>query len=653
MTTLSARRQARSGDYPVRLDSRLWMITVACALLPVMVTLDATVVNVAQRRFIDEFSSTQAVVAWTVTGYTLAIAAVIPLTGWAANRMGTKRLALGSVLLFSLGSLLCALAPTIPLLVAFRALQGLGGGLLMPLQLIILARAAGPQRLGRALTIGMVPVLIAPICGPILGGWLIDSFGWQWIFLINVPIGLLTVVLVGWVIPQDVPVPKVALDFIGIVLLSPGLVLLFYGVSQLPERGSIADPHVWVPAASGLTMIGAFAVHALRRADRALIDLRLLKNREVAAANAIRFLFASAFVGSCLLLPSYFQQVLLMTPFQSGLFLVPQTLGAAAVIPIVGRVLEKWGPREIVLIGTTLSVIGMGVFVYGVNRHHVDPSVLRAGLAMFGVGSGCLMIPVSWSAVHTLDSSEVADGSTLFNVNHNTAASVGAALMSVILTSRLNASASIEAANRANSIREEAARRGLSADLSKMPPQILAPDFLQHVANDLSRAYAEVFIFAMILIAATAIPASFLPGGHRTMGPVYFRTHKRPLAAERGFSMLSSARRGLRSTALALFFVAASPLGPPAAAASPLPPCASTTVGTVVPGGKGSTAGYSLCTNAGWVHFNGPIYPKGDCAHLGTVGPNNDGTYTICTNEGWLDVNRSVCGDFPGVFNCG
>jgi hypothetical protein len=117
--------------------------------------------------------------------------------------------------------------------------------------------------------------------------------------------------------------------------------------------------------------------------------------------------------------------------------------------------------------------------------------------------------------------------------------------------------------------------------------------------------------------------------------------------------MLGSARLGLGSTALALLFVAASAFGTPSAAASPLAPCASTAVGTVAPGGRGTTAGYSLCTNAGWVHFNGPIYTKGDCAHLGTVGPNNDGTYTICTNQGWLDVNRSVCNDFPGVFNCG
>jgi EmrB/QacA subfamily drug resistance transporter len=503
------RRQASTGDDPARLDSRLVMITVTCTLLLMMVTLDTTVVNVAQRTFINQFASTQAVVAWTMTAYTLALAAVIPLTGWAANRFGTKRLALASVVLFSVGSLLCALASNIGLLVAFRALQGLGGGMLMPLHLIIVSRAAGPQRLGRVLTLSMIPVLITPICGPILGGWLIDSFGWPWIFLINIPIGLLTAVLAGVVLPQDVPMPAESLDVVGMLLLSPGLVLFLYGLSQLPQRDTIADGYVWGPALLGLILIGAFVFHALRRADGALIDLRLLRFRDVAAANAIRFLFCVAFFGSLLLFPGYFQQVLSKTPLASGLCLIPQTLGAAAVMPIVGRLLERSGPRATVLAGAALTVTGLAVFVYGITRHAVGLPVLLAGLATFGVGSGCMMIPVSWSAVHTLNSSEVAHGSTLFNVNHNTGASVGAALMSVILTSRFNASASITAAKRANAIRQEAARRGVPP--SNLPPQIYEPDFLEHLADDLAHAYAGVFAVAMILVAATAIPAWFLP----------------------------------------------------------------------------------------------------------------------------------------------
>lgn len=510
---------ARTADGPAapdpradcRLDSKLLLITVTCMMLPLMVTLDTTVVNVAQRTFIEEFSSTQAVVAWASTGYTLALAAVIPLTGWLANRLGTKRLLMASVLMFTAGSLLCALASNIALLVAFRAVQGFGGGMLLPLQLIILARAAGPARLGRVMTISMITVLLAPIVGPILGGWLIDSFGWQWIFLINLPIGVLTLLLAGLTLPQDDSLPAESLDVVGMALLSPGLVLLLYGVSQLPGRGTLADPYVWAPATIGVLLIGAFANHALRRSDYALIDLRLLKNRSVAAANATRFLFAITFFGSCLLFPAYFQQVLGKTPMQSGLLLIPQTVAAATVMPIVGRLMETRGPRNVVLVGIAVTVVGMGMFVYAIRHQGIDLTVLLGGLGLFGLGTACLMVPVTWAAVHTLDSSEVAHGSTLFNVNHNVAASVGTALMSVILTSSFNGSAAIAAARQADSIRERAARRGFSTDLTGLPSQVRAPDFAEHLADDLALSYTGVFGVAMVLTAMIAIPASFLP----------------------------------------------------------------------------------------------------------------------------------------------
>ena len=150
-----------TGDYPGKVDSRLVKITAVCMLAGIMGVLDVTIVNVAQRTFVEEFSSTQAVVAWTSTGYTLSLAAVIPLTAWAANRFGTKRLALGSVLLFSMGSLLC-MAPDITLLRRIPALQGLGGGILIPLSFTILAHEAGPRRLGRVMAIGSIPALLAP-----------------------------------------------------------------------------------------------------------------------------------------------------------------------------------------------------------------------------------------------------------------------------------------------------------------------------------------------------------------------------------------------------------------------------------------------------------------------------------------------------------
>jgi EmrB/QacA subfamily drug resistance transporter len=192
-------------DYPDALDAGLLRIAGVCILASVMAILDATVVSVAQRTFIVDFGSTQAIVAWTITGYTLGQATVIPLAGWASDRFGTKRLFLGAVLWFTLASLLCSMASNITELIAFRAIQGLGGGILVPLTLIILTREAGPRRLGRLMAVLGIPMLLGPMSGPVLGGWLIGAYGWPWIFRINLPLGVIVLVLAALLFPRDRP----------------------------------------------------------------------------------------------------------------------------------------------------------------------------------------------------------------------------------------------------------------------------------------------------------------------------------------------------------------------------------------------------------------------------------------------------------------
>ncbi len=499
------------SEYPDELDSGLLKIAGVCVLAAVMAILDTTVVSVAQRTFIAEFATTQAVVAWTMTGYTLALATVIPLTGWAADRFGTKRLFMGSVLAFTLGSLLCAMAPSITLLVAFRVVQGLGGGMLMPLTFTILTREAGPRRLGRLMALLGIPMLLGPMGGPILGGWLIDSFSWEWIFLINVPIGALALTLAAVVFPADEPHPSESFDFVGVLLLSPGLATFLYGVSSIPSRGTVNDPHVYGPGLIGLALITGFVFHALLRAEHPLIDLRLFTNRVLALANATMFLFAIAFFGAGLLFPSYFQQLLGQTPLQSGVHLIPQGLGAMLTMPIAGRIMDRRGPGWVVLVGITVIATGMGTFAYGVGTQQPYSPVLLVGLAVMGMGMGCTMMPVSGAAVQTLAAHQVARGSTLINVNQQVAGSIGTALMSVILTSQFNRSPYIGAANAAAAVREDAARRGLPPDPGRLPPQVLAPDFLTRVTDDLSHAYTVVFAVAVGFVLTTLIPAAFLP----------------------------------------------------------------------------------------------------------------------------------------------
>jgi EmrB/QacA subfamily drug resistance transporter len=497
--------------YPDKLDAALLRISGVCILATVMAILDITVVSVAQRTFIDEFGSTQAVVGWTMTGYTLALATVIPLTGWAADRFGTKRLFIGSVLAFALGSVLCALASNILQLITFRVIQGIGGGMLMPLAFMILTREAGPGRLGRLMSILSIPMLLAPIAGPILGGWLIDTSSWRWIFLINLPIGLVTIVLAAIVFPHDHPARSETFDVIGALLLSPGLATFLFAVSSIPGRGTVADRHVLIPAAIGLALIAAFVVHAWHRADHPLIDLRLFRNPVLTQANVTMLVFAVAFFGAGLLLPSYFQQVLHQTPMQAGVHMIPQGLGAMVTMRLTGPLVDRQGPGKIVLVGIALITAGLGTFAFGVARQAAYQPTLLVALAIMGLGMGCTMMPLSVASVQALSPHQIARGTTLMSVSHQAGGSMGTALMSMILTNQFNRSDYMSAANKLASLRQKAAASGVPIDPSAIPPQTLAPDFSGNVLHDLSHAYTAVFVIAVVLVVCTIIPAAFLP----------------------------------------------------------------------------------------------------------------------------------------------
>jgi MFS transporter, DHA2 family, multidrug resistance protein len=497
-------------DFPDKLDAGVLRITGVCALARMMGVLDLTMVAVAQRTFIVKFESNQTVVAWTLTAYALALVTAIPLAGWAADRFGTKRLFMGSVLAFTLGSLLCATAPNITLLIAFRVIQGFACGIFGPLNYIVLTRAAGPRRVGRLIALMMIPAYLGPICGPILSGWLIDSFGWQWIFLVNLPIGVTTVVLAAIVFPKDHSSASAAFDFVGMLLLSPGLALFLLGVSAIPGRGKVTDAHVWLPVSIGLVLITGFVLHALHRTAHPLIDLRLLKNRAVSLANVAAFLLYVAFDGVVLFLPSAFQHVFHQSPLQSGLSAAPLGIGAMVMVPIAGRFVDKRGPAPVVLTGITLSALGLGTFAYGVFVHAPYAPILLTGLVIAGLGMGSAVPPLSAAVMGALRSDQVARGSTMLTVNLQVANSVGAALFSVIASSQFNRSAYITAANKLAILQHAAAHRGVPLDPSAIPPQVHAPDFASTVLHDLLHAYALVFAVTVLVATLAYIPVALL-----------------------------------------------------------------------------------------------------------------------------------------------
>ena len=498
-------------DLPVKLDAAMFWVAGVCALASLMATLDTTVVAVAQRAFIAQFGSSHAVAAWTVTGYMLALATTIPITGWAADRFGTKRLFILSALMFTLASALCAMAPTMLLFNIFRVLQGIGGGVLLPLGFMILTRAAGPRRVGRLMAVRGIPILLGPIGGPILGGWLVGAYGWKWIFLINLPTGLAVVILAAIVLPQDHPAPSAAFDLTGALLLSPGVATLLLGVSIIPEHGTLADRHVLIATTIGLALIAAFVWHAWHRTDHPLVDLRLFKNRVVALGNVTVTVFAVASFGTGLILPSYFQLVLHQTPMQSGLHMVPQGLGALLTMPFAGAVVDKRGPVKVVVLGITLIATGLGVFSIGVARQADYLPTLVIGLAVMGMGMGCAMMPLSAAIAQALAPNQIARGSTLISVNQQLSGAIGTALMAVVLTSQFDRSENIVAANKLAVLAQTARSVGAPVDPATIPRGALPHDLASLVVQDLAHAYTAVFVLGLVLVASTIIPVAFLP----------------------------------------------------------------------------------------------------------------------------------------------
>ncbi|GAA1521114.1 DHA2 family efflux MFS transporter permease subunit [Kribbella lupini] len=509
---------ATQADYPDEIDAAVLKIAGVVVLGAIMSILDITVVNVALPTFQDEFGTADGPiayshVAWTVTAYTLALATVIPLTGWAADRFGTKRLYMTAILLFTAGSALCATASSIDMLIGFRVLQGLGGGMLMPLGMTIMTQAAGPRRMGRLMAILGVPMLLGPILGPILGGWLIQVASWHWIFLINVPLGVAALVYAWFALPADRSQRSASLDLLGLALMSPGLALFLFGVSSLPaEGGDFGAPRVWVSVLAGVLLMGAFVWHSFRP-EHPLLDLRLFRDRNLTVSIVTMFLFAAAFFGGLLLVPTYFQQIRGESTLHAGLLVAPQGLGAMVTMPIAGRLVDKIPVGRIVPFGIGLIVIGM----FGLTQVTATTPYpwLIAMLVVMGFGMGGTMMPLFTTALRTLSGSQVARGSTLLNITQQIASSCGVATMSVILTNQLNNSPIIPGTQQIPGA-GEGLRETQAAILSNTRPENLAPLHLDPAAIarglvDAATSFSHTYWVAWSLVLLTLVPALMLP----------------------------------------------------------------------------------------------------------------------------------------------
>ena len=480
---------------PEGLDREILVLAGVVVVGSIMAILDATIVNVAIPTLGRDFRTSISTIQWVMTGYLLAFASVIPLTNWASGRFGAKRVWITALLTFMVGSALAGSAWSIEALIGFRVLQGLGGGLLMPVGQTILAQAAGPQRMGRVMSVVGVPMLLGPVFGPVIGGAILEQASWRWIFFVNLPVGLAAVVLAWRLLPEPGARRESPLDLRGLALLSPGIAIFVYGMSEIGASGGIGGGRGLAAILVGLALVALFAWHALRRGHEALIDLSLLSDRGYAAAAGTNLLVGIALFGALILLPLYFQIVREQSPLDVGLLLMPQGLGAALAMPIAGRLTDEIGARVVIPAGVALALAGTAAYTQ--VGAHTSYALLGGALFVIGLGLGATIVPSMAVAYQSVPREAVGQATTTINVIQRIAGSVGTALLAIVLQRRIAAEL-------------PGLHDGL-VGLARLPEHARS-----QAAPALAAAFGTTFWVALALLAAALVPALLLPAARRS-----------------------------------------------------------------------------------------------------------------------------------------
>jgi EmrB/QacA subfamily drug resistance transporter len=424
----------RSGTKPLEREVKIVAAVVIVGMF--MAVLDTTIVNVALETLARDLNSPLSTIQWVSSGYLLSLAVVIPLAGWTTERFGSKRIWMISIAVFGVSSALCGIAWSDSSLIFFRVLQGFGGGMIMPVGISLLAQTAGPQHVGRVMSVVGIPILLAPILGPVVGGAIVGGASWQWIFYVNVPIAVLALVLAARLLgPDSGRADAGPLDWRGFLLLAPGLTGIVFGLSETETQGGISHPLAIGPIVVGLALVCAFAIYSYR-APRPLIDVRLFRSRSFSAATMTTFLAAAALFGSFLVLPLYYQVARGLSPLEAGLLMMaPQGLGAALALPFSGRLTDRIGAGPVVLFGTVVMTMGTLPFSF-VGAHTSDP-LLVAALVVRGIGLGSAIQPAIAGALAVLSSAQVPRATAALNAIQRTGGALGAALLAVVLEHQL------------------------------------------------------------------------------------------------------------------------------------------------------------------------------------------------------------------------
>ncbi len=414
------------------IDPAVWRTVWTVLVGGMAVLFDTTIVAVALHSLANELQAPIATIQWVSTGYLLALGVTIPIAGWAQRVVGSKRLWMIALALFLVGSVLASLAWSADSLIAFRVVQGVAGGLLIPLMSTVVMQAAGGRNLGRIMAVISLPAVLGPILGPVLGGLILQHLHWSWMFWVNVPFCVAGLVLAVIFLPPDGPVHRAPLDVVGFVLLAPGLVGVLWGLSNTSDPGGFSRGDVLVPVVAGLLLLTAFVAWSLRRRVGALVDLRLLRHWSLASSSLLLFLSGITLYGAMLLMPLYFQEVRGTTVLQAGLLLIPQGLGTLVSRSLSGRLSDTLGTRWPVVIGFLIVLLGTLPFAFA--DAHTSAWVLMAALFVRGIGLGTVTVPLMALGFRGLARHEVPDASIVTRIAQQVGGSFGTAVLAAILT---------------------------------------------------------------------------------------------------------------------------------------------------------------------------------------------------------------------------
>lgn len=415
--------------------SRLLLI-VAVMLATLLEIIDTSIVNVALPEMMGNLGATLDEVGWVVTGYILSNVVVVPMTGWLAARFGRRRYFVASILFFTAASVACGLATSLPALVLFRVLQGIGGGALLATSQTIMVESFPAAQIGIAQAIFGVGVMIGPSLGPTLGGWITDQWSWRWIFFINLPLGLLAAGLCLAVL-KDPPHVRAAraptVDWTGIVLLTLGVGSL----QTVLERGHrldwLASGEVRALALLAISSIVLFVRHELR-AEHPVVDLRVLRHRSLAVGCTYGTVLGLGLYGSIFLLPVYTQSLLRWSAWESGLAILPSTLATALTMGFAGRLARSVGPAPIFVAGSVVFLLGIaGMTTWTLQSGHDTlfwPQVAR------GLGLGAMFVPLSVATLGGVPTRDIAQAAGLYSLFRQLGGSAGVALLATLLDHR-------------------------------------------------------------------------------------------------------------------------------------------------------------------------------------------------------------------------